>query len=281
MYCGATPLAPVVSRGKMVDLRHRSLALTRADHRPFEFLPRLLSKRGFCSRKEAEQLVADGRVAVNGVVRRDVLWRVNPRKDALSVDGRPVGKAALLYLKLHKPVGVVTTMKDPDGRPTVAALIPPPFRGAMPVGRLDQDSSGLLLLTNDHLLGERIVGAAGRVPKRYRVEVEGEPADAEFAPMRAGSELDGERCRPAQVRILGRDGGATQLEVVIDEGRNRQIRRSLAALSLVVRSLQRTAIGPLELGDLAPGAAVALTGEELRRLRGAAQVVKSESLPPG
>lgn len=254
----------------MADDPHGSLALAGADHRPFEFLPRLLSKRGFCSRKEAEQLVAGGRVAVNGVVRRDVLWRVDPRKDALTVDGRPVGKAAPLHLKLHKPVGVVTTMKDPDGRPTVAALIPAAWRGAMPVGRLDQDSSGLLLLTNDHQLGERIVGAAAHVGKRYRVVVDGTPDDARFAPMRAGSVLDGEQCRPAQVRILGREDGATTLEVVIDEGKNRQIRRSLAALSLGVRSLQRTAIGPLELGDLAPGAVAALTGDELRALRAAA-----------
>jgi 23S rRNA pseudouridine2605 synthase len=260
---------------------HRSLALARADHRPFEFLPRLLSKRGFCSRKEAERLVAGGRVAVNGVVRRDVLWRVDPRKDTLTVDGRQVGKAPPLYLKLHKPVGVVTTMKDPEGRPTVASLIPAAFAGVMPVGRLDQDSSGLLLLTNDHQLGERVVGAAGHVAKRYSVVVDGEPSDPAFEPMRAGSVLDGERCRPAKVRILGCTNGATTLEIVLDEGKNRQIRRSLSALGLRVRTLARIAIGPLELGDLAPGAAAALSTDELRALRAAAQLEKRESLPPG
>lgn len=255
---------------------------TKADHRPFEYLPRLLSKRGYCSRKEAELLVTTGRVAVNGVVRRDVLFRVNPRKDLLAVDGRTIGKAALIYLKLHKPIGVVTTMKDPEGRPTVATLIPSSCRGAMPVGRLDQDSSGLLFVTNDHLLGERIGGADHHVAKRYRVVVEGTPSDAQFEPMRAGSELDGERCRPAQVRIVGPKGTATEIEVVLDQGKNRQIRRSLAALGIRVRALQRVAIGPLELGALEPGQAVALAPAELAALRAIARepAATRNSRPP-
>jgi 23S rRNA pseudouridine2605 synthase len=239
----------------------------RADQRHFEFLPRLLSKRGFCSRKEAELLVAEGRVTVNGVVRRDVLWRTHPRKDDVRVDGAPIGKAALVWLKLHKPLGVVTTMKDPEGRPTVADLIPAQWRGAMPVGRLDLDSTGLLLLTNDHALGERLAGPGHRVKKVYRVVVGGRPDDDRFAPLRDGIELDGERCRPAAVAIVGREGDTTELEVVLDEGKFRQIRRSLAAIGLAVRSLHRLRIGPLELGDLAPGAIAQLTGAELAALR--------------
>lgn len=265
--------------------------MSRADRRRFEYLPRLLSKLGRCSRKEAERLVAEGRVTVNGTPRRDVLWRCDPRRDALAVDGAPVGKAAPLYAKLHKPAGVVTTMRDPQGRPTVAGLIPERLRGAMPVGRLDRDSSGLLLLTNDHLLGERLLGAAHRVEKRYRVVVAGEPDDARFDPLRAGSVLDGgERCRPARVTTLARRGGTTELEIVIDEGRNRQIRRSLAAIGVAVVALERRAIGPLELGDLAPGAIVELTPAELAALRrvrdagaargGAAQLDSALRRPP-
>lgn len=248
--------------------------MSAADRRAFEFLPRLISKWGFCSRKEAERLVAGGHVTVNGVIRRDVLWKTNPRKDALAVDGQPVRRAALLYAKLHKPLGVVTTMKDPEGRPTVASLIPAELKGVMPVGRLDADSTGLLLLTNDHALGDLLAGADHHVEKLYRVIVAGHHDDERFAPMRTGSVLDeGEQCRPARVKVLGRAGPDTRIEVVLDEGKNRQIRRSLAQLGLEVQALHRVKIGPLELGALPAGQMVALTAAELaalRRTRGSA-----------
>ena len=242
--------------------------MSAADRRAFEFLPRLISTWGFCSRKEAERLVAGGHVTVNGVVRRDVLWKTHPRQDAIAVDGQPVRRAALLYAKLHKPLGVVTTMKDPQGRPTVAELVPPERKGVMPVGRLDADSTGLLLLTNDHALGDLLAGADHRVEKLYHVVVGGHPDYERFAPMRAGSVLeDGERCRPARVKLLGSDGPDMRIEVVIDQGKNRQIRRSLAALGLEVRALHRLRIGPLELGTLAPGQVAALSATELAALR--------------
>src|SRR6185295_15429199 len=164
--------------------------------RNLDYLPRVISKLGFCSRREAERAVAAGRVTVNGVVRRDVLFEVDPKRDALAVDGESVKKAAPVYLKMHKPIGVVTTMKDPEGRPTVAELIPadpPSWRGAMPVGRLDLDSTGLLLLTNDHDLGHRISGPNHHVAKTYHVELNQHPDDEVFAPVRAGIELDGEK----------------------------------------------------------------------------------------
>lgn len=240
--------------------------------RNLDFLPRVISKLGFCSRREAERLVADGRVTVNGVVRRQVVSEVDPRADRIAVDGVAVRKAVPIYLKMNKPIGVVTTMKDPQGRPTVADLIPddpPHWKGAMPVGRLDRDSTGLLLLTNDHDLGHKISGPDHGVRKIYRVEINQHPDDDVFAPMREGIELPGERerCRPAQVRILERRKYSTCLEVVLDEGKFRQIRRSLKTLGLRVHSLQRIAIGPIELGDLAPGAVVELTAAELAALR--------------
>ena len=245
--------------------------MPRPDQRLFEFLPRLLSKRGFCSRKEAEQMVSGGRVTVNGVVKRDVLWKANPRNDVIKVDGKAVGKAALLYLKMNKPLGVVTTMKDPEGRKTVAALIPAEYRGVMPVGRLDQDSTGLLFLTNDHQLGERVAGADHRVKKTYRVVVSGRPDNLQLNPFRAGVELDGKRCRPAKVRIIEPGDETSTLEVILDEGKFRQIRRSLALIDVKVRSLTRVAIGSLELGDLAPGAVAPLTPTELAALRAASR----------
>jgi 23S rRNA pseudouridine2605 synthase len=236
--------------------------------RCLEYLPRLLSKWGACSRKEAERLVIAGRVTVNGVVRRHVLDEVHPGRDRIELDGRLVQPAQHLWLKLHKPVGVVTTMKDPEGRPTVAALVPERFRGVMPVGRLDRDSSGLLLLTNDHALGHRIAGPNHHVKKIYLVEVNQHPDDGVLDPIRAGIELDGgERCRSAEVRILERRPRSTLLEFTIDEGRFRQIRRSLKAVGLRVNLLHRVRVGPLELGALAPGECAPLTERELAALR--------------
>jgi 23S rRNA pseudouridine2605 synthase len=237
--------------------------------RDLDYLPRVISKLGFCSRREAERLVVAGRVTVNGVVRNDVLCEVHPTRDALEVDGIAVKKAAPLHLKMHKPLGVVTTMKDPEGRPTVAELIPPRFQGAMPVGRLDQDSTGLLMLTNDHDLGHRITGPDHHVQKTYLVELNQHPDDALFTPIRAGIELEGERerCRPAQVKILERREFSTLVEVILDEGKFRQIRRSMKALGLRVKALHRIRIGAIELGDLAAGEVVELTAEEIAALK--------------
>ena len=259
--------------------------MERSENRPrkrVDFLPRILSKWGACSRREAEAAVIAGRVTVNGIVRRRVLDTVNPERDAIELDGVPVRRARPLYFRLHKPVGVVTTMKDPEGRPTVGALIPPEYRGVMPVGRLDQDSSGLLIATNDHDLGERITGPDHRVQKIYHVEVSGHPAEELFAQIRAGIRLedpdapDGPshskakvQCRPAGVKVLERRAASTLLEFVLDEGKNRQIRRSLETIGRTVIALHRVQIGPIELGDLKAGEISPLTAEELAALRAA------------
>ena len=239
--------------------------------RDLDFLPRVLSKWGRCSRREAERWVTTGRVSVNGVVRRSVVEQVRPDHDRIEVDGEPLRRAAWVYAKLHKPVGVVTTMKDPDGRPTIAGMIPPALAGAMPVGRLDLDSSGLLLLTNDHSLAARVAGPDHRVKKVYRVEVNQHPDEERLAPIRAGIELDGRvRCRPVLITILERRERSTLLELTLDEGKFRQIRRSLKAVGLRVRTLHRVKVGPIELGDLEPGAIAALTDAEIAALRAAA-----------
>ncbi len=229
------------------------------------FLPRLLSKWGFCSRKRAEELVAAGRVRVDGRVRRDVLCAIDPERAQVEVDGVPLQRARLLYAAMHKPTGVVTTASDPRGRPTVLDLLPPALAGAMPVGRLDRDSSGLLLFTNDHELGDRV--ASGACEKVYRVLVPGGHGAERFAPLRAGMDLDGRRLLPMAVRVLRRPGGDTLLEIRLREGKNRQIRRALARLGLDVRALERVAIGPLRLGALAPGGTRPLTRAEVAALR--------------
>lgn len=231
-------------------------------------LPRALSKWGYCSRSEAEELVAAGRVRVNGSVRRDVLFEVDVAEDGVSVDGKLVGPASKIYLKMNKPRGVITTMSDPQGRRTVADFLPARFRGAMPVGRLDRDSSGLLVLTNDHDLGNQIVGADSGMKKVYQVTVRGRHPTKEFAPIRAGILLDGgERCRPAPVRVLETRQRSTRLEIVLTEGKNRQIRRSLAELGIEVDDLVRVQIGPIKLGGLASGDIRPLTPAELRALQ--------------
>ncbi len=234
------------------------------------YLPRLLSKYGFCSRKEAERLVIDGRVAVNGVTRRNVLFEVRPGRDRVTVDGAAIAPAAPIVVKMHKPVGVVTTMKDERGRASVKDLLPPDLAGVMPMGRLDRDTSGLLLLGNDHDLANLVVGDRSRVEKLYRVTVAGALDDSRLAPLRRGITLDGERCRPARVRVQRVVDGAVVVEVVLVEGKNRQIRRSFAALGLEVVQLERLAVGPVALGDLAPGEVCRLAAAELAALRLAA-----------
>ncbi|MBI4881593.1 MAG: rRNA pseudouridine synthase [Planctomycetes bacterium] len=160
---------------------------------------------------------------------------------------------------------MLTTLSDPPGRPTVRDLLPRALWGAMPVGRLDRASSGLLLFTNDHDLGDRVAG--GGCEKVYRVLVPGRHAPERFAPLRAGMDLDGKRLRPMAVRVLRRMSDATLLEITLREGKNRQIRRALARLGLAVRALERVAIGPVPLGALAPGETRPLTREEVAALR--------------
>jgi 23S rRNA pseudouridine2605 synthase len=232
-------------------------------------LARALSKFGVCSRSEATRWIAAGRVSVNG---RTVLWpqrRIDPRQSRVTVDGRRVGDdTERLVLALHKPVGYITSRLDPAGRPTVYDLIADVDRWVFPVGRLDRDSSGLLLLTNDHRLGQRLTDPAHHVPKTYHVRVEGVPDAEALRALREGVPLgDGTLSRPAQVRALGAArGGAEWLEIVLTEGKNRQVRRMCAGVGHEVRELARVAIGGLALGDLPAGHHRRLTPAELHLL---------------
>lgn len=235
-------------------------------------LQRFLARAGVASRRGSEDLMTAGRVAVNGAIVSELGAKVDPAVDRVTVDGREVRLgAAPAYHMLNKPDGYVTTMSDPQGRPTVAELLPADApAGLFPVGRLDRDVTGLLLLTSDGDLAHRLLHPRHHVWKIYRAEVDGEPSAADLRALAEGIELDDGPTAPARVNLLWSEGSRAEVEIALREGRKRQVKRMLAAVGHPVRSLRRTAFGPLELGDLAPGATRSLTEAEIAALRDAA-----------
>jgi 23S rRNA pseudouridine2605 synthase len=233
-------------------------------------IPRALSKMGFCSRAQGERLVEAGRVRVNGTIVRDVSLRVRPERDRIEVDNAPIAKASHAYIMLNKPRGLVTTRDDPQGRATIYECLTDeslPFLA--PVGRLDKASEGLLLLTNDSRWSSRLLDPASHVDKVYHVQVRGTELDRVVQRVAAGvvEEETGEILEVKAISLLrtGSRSGAW-FEVVLDEGKNRQLRRIFAAVGVEVLRLVRVAIGPLVLGDLAKGAWRTLLPEEVRGL---------------
>jgi 23S rRNA pseudouridine2605 synthase len=232
-------------------------------------LAKYIAHAGVASRRAAEELIDEGRVRVEGHVVRNPAEQVEPGI-SVTVDGRPVGEAeARVAYILHKPVGVLSTARDPFGRPTVLELLEPGSLRLYPVGRLDADSSGLILLTNDGELANRLTHPRYEVSKTYRVLVDGGPvAEDVLRELRTGVRLEDGPTAPAQVRRLQRGaGGAERLEVTIREGRNRQVRRMCEAVGHPVLALQRVSFGPLSLGELAPGESRRLGEDELKQLR--------------
>jgi pseudouridine synthase len=221
-----------------------------------ERLQKLMAAAGLCSRRRAEELLRAGRVHCNGRVAQ-LGDRGDPEQDDIRVDGRPLQPAAApLLLLVNKPAGVVSSCRDPEGRPIVLDLLPPELaqgRGIHPVGRLDAGSRGALLLSNDGDLTLRLTHPRYQHRKTYRVLVEGEPDSQTLERWARGVPLDGQASQPVQVRQLARQGNRTLLELVMTEGRNRQIRRTAELLGHPVRDLQRTAIGPIRLGELPEG----------------------------
>ena len=226
-------------------------------------LAKRLAHAGVASRRVAEQIVAEGRVAVGGVLVTDPARDVGA-EDEVSVDGRPVGGAEpRVVYALNKPVGVVSTARDTHGRRTVTDLVPSGLR-LYPVGRLDADSSGLILLTNDGELANLLTHPRYEVPKTYRVKVAGGPVrEPALRALREGVQLEDGPTGAARVRALGRG----ELEITIGEGRNRQVRRMCEAVDHRVLELSRVAFGELTLGDLAPGAHRELDAAEIETLR--------------
>lgn len=236
--------------------------------RPIKTLERVLSKAGLGSRTEARRWVGAGRVAVNGRVEGDPNRWIDLEHDRVTLDGKPILQSEPLYLVLHKPAGYLTTYRDPEGRKTIYELLPDRDRYLFPVGRLDLDTSGLLILTNDTAFAERLTNPEYHVPKTYVVKASKRLGDEQLDRLRSGIELRDGPTRPAAVRRLRDPGGKTVFEITITEGRNRQIRRMVEALDARVVSLARVAIGPVQIGDLAPGRTRPLTPAELEALRG-------------
>jgi 23S rRNA pseudouridine2605 synthase len=229
-------------------------------------LDRVLSKAGIGSRTDATRLIKERRVRVNGRVVTDPETWVDPRSAKVAVDGRSLSAPKRVHLLLYKPKGYLTTYRDPDGRKTVYDLLPESSPWIFPVGRLDLDTSGLLVMTNDAPLAEHLTNPEHAVPKTYLVKASRHVTDEELGRLRAGIELKDGPTRPARVTRLRETGGRTVLEITITEGRNRQVRRMIEALDAKVLKLVRTAIGSVKIGDLPIGSTRALTPEEIRGL---------------
>jgi 23S rRNA pseudouridine2605 synthase len=230
-------------------------------------LARALSKLGYCSRSHAAELIAAGRVKWNGAVRRDPETPVHLGKDRIEIDGQPLAETSRIYLALNKPRGVVTTAADENNRETVYAYLPEGLPWIAPVGRLDKASEGLLLLTNDSEWAGRVTAPETHLDKTYHVQISAIPDEALLQAMRNGIRAsDGEFLRIKNIRVLRQGEHNCWLEIDLDEGKNRHIRRMLDALKIEVLRLVRVAIGPLALGDLPKGATRALRPEEKQAL---------------
>jgi 23S rRNA pseudouridine2605 synthase len=242
-------------------------------------LQKILAHAGIASRRAAEVLIAEGRVTVNGTTIRDMGHKADPAADDIRVDGRRVRMPdRLRYILLYKPVGYVTTRRDPQRRRTVMDLLAGVRESVYPVGRLDYDSEGLLLLTNDGDLAARLMHPRHDVERTYEARVAGVPGPAAVDRLRRGVPLDGRRTRPADVTLLTRDGSTRDgvLRIRIREGRNRQVRRMCEAIGHPVRALRRVQLGPLADRRLAPGAWRDLTPAEVRALQ---RLVARETAP--
>ena len=233
-------------------------------------LQKILSEAGIASRRKAEELILAGRVRVNGTPAK-LGDRADPETDRVTLDGRPLAaEEKKVYLMLHKPRGTITTMSDEMGRKCVAELVRDVPERVFPVGRLDRESEGLLLMTNDGEFANAMMHPSSHVPKVYRVTVRPGVTEDQLTALSGGMVIDGRKTAPANVRVLAQEADRTVLEIVLHEGRNRQIRRMCEQLGLEVARLRRTAVGFLKLGMLAPGKWRPLTAEEVRRLFAAA-----------
>ncbi len=245
-------------------------------------LQRFLARSGVASRRGSEDLMTAGRVTVNGAVATELGTKVNPETDRVEVDGVPVTfNASATYIMLNKPDGFLTTMSDPQGRPCVASLVPvSDYPGLFPVGRLDKDTTGLLLFTTDGDIANQMLHPSGHVEKTYVAIVDGKLSDHELEPLRQGIVLDDGPCQPARCRLLGTSqarriwgeepAAATScVEIIIREGRKNQVKRMLGAIHHPVLRLHRPRFGPLELSGLPVGSWRMLNEGEVGRLKSA------------
>jgi pseudouridine synthase len=235
-------------------------------NRPLKTLERVLSKAGLGSRTDARKWIGTGRVRVNGKLIQTPDHWVDLERDAVTLDDKPIRARKKIYLLLYKPTGYLTTYKDPEGRPTVYDLIRDAGEWMVPVGRLDQDSSGLLLLTNDTRLVESVGNPERKVPKTYLVKASTLVSDPQLEQLRGGVMLADGPTRPAVVKRVRDSAKYSFFEITIHEGRNRQVRRMVEAIGSKVLKLVRTGIGELRIGDLPIGKHRELTAAEVRAL---------------
>ena len=229
---------------------------------------KFLAGAGFGSRRKCEEIVKEGRVVCNGKVVDSLGFSVDERKDKVLVDGKEVSfTEEFTYVMLHKPKGVITSMKDEHDRKTVVDVMPEEYKSLKPVGRLDYDSEGLLIMTNDGDLAYVLSHPSHEITKTYVVKVEGEVKESQLAVLRAGVVIDGVRLNKCTVKIIERQEKHTKLEVVINEGKNRQVRKMFDAVGFNVVFLKRTQIGDLRLGGLTRGKSRLLTIEEVLYLQ--------------
>jgi 23S rRNA pseudouridine2605 synthase len=229
-------------------------------------LARALSKLGYCSRAQAFDLIRLGNVSLNGRVRLDPETHVNLALDSIQVNGRTIAETDRVYLALNKPRGLVTTASDEKGKDTVYSLLPGDLPWIAPVGRLDKASEGLLLFTNDSEWAARITDPGSHLEKIYHVQVAAQPSEALISTLKKGIATEGGLLRARRVALLRAGEKNCWLEISLDEGRNRQIRRMLSAVGVEVLRLVRVAIGPLSLGDLPKGNCRRITAEEKHAL---------------
>ncbi len=242
---------------------------------PLIRLQKVIAEAGLASRRKAEELMVAGRVTVNGKVVDRLGSRVDPERDKVAVDGRVIGEEPKVVVILNKPRGYLSTASDDRGRPTVVDLVQGVGRRVFPVGRLDLDSEGLIIMTNDGPLAHGLAHPSREVPKTYAALVHGHPGRQALKTLADGVELDDGKTAPARVRLLGAHGGNAILELTIHEGRNREVRRMCEAVGHEVLDLKRTRVGPLSLGPLRPGEFRHLTEAEVESLRQAVGLIPS------
>ena len=251
---------------------------------PAERLQKIIAAAGIASRRKAEELITGGLVTVNGQTVTELGSKADPERDHIRVNGKLLrGPERHVYLLMNKPRGYVTTVRDPQNRPTVMDLLRGIGARVYPVGRLDYGSEGLLLLTNDGELAHRLMKAASHVPKTYLVKVAGNPTAEELARLRQGISIPSERGQrvktaPAKIRVI-REAANPWYEVTLTEGKNRQIRRMFEEIGHHVEKIRRVRYGPLEL-DVHPGEFRRLTTEEIAKLKSPVRVIKRDTSKP-
>lgn len=236
-----------------------------------ERIQKVLSSGGYCSRRKAEELIASGKVTVNGHP-AGLGDKADPARDVIAVSGQRVyldAKKPKSYYIINKPRGYVTTLSDEMGRKTVADIMEETGLRLFPIGRLDKDSEGLLIMTDDGELANRVAHPSGGIKKTYRVSVAPHAEEQQLITLATGVVIDGRKTAPASVRVTGDSPDKTVFEITLSEGRNREIRRMCEAVGLTVTRLKRTSIGPIRLGNLPTGTFRELSKQELMALRNA------------